>query len=139
MEDGMTNPNNPLMTNTQDAFAGSTQKASDGAVATSDLANALKQWIGEHDANHDGAYSGAELKSFANALLDRVSEDVPSLEVNRAVILAAVDRVGTVSADQLQRIVTEAVSVMDRNGDGRIEPLEYQQLLRIAADKSAQR
>lgn len=112
-------------------------------MATAGLAKAMDRALTEfaqpYDTNEDGVFAGKELHDLAGALIDKVGPSAPGLISNRETILAAVDRVGSISTEQLKTLVQQAAAAADANGDGKVDPQEYQNLLRVAADKTLQR
>lgn len=112
-------------------------------VATADLAKAMDRFVSEfaqpYDTNKDGVFAGKELYALAGAVIDKVGQVAPALVANRETILAAIDRVGSVSTEQLKALIQNAAASADANGDGKVDPSEYQNLLRVTADKTLER
>ena len=112
-------------------------------MSTADLANVADRVISDfakaYDVNGDGVFAGNELHDLASAALDQAGKIAPALLANRESVLAAIDRVGSLSAEQLKVLVQDAAAVADTNGNGTIDPQEYQNMIRLPADTSRER
>ena len=104
------------------------------------LVSAIGEFVADlsqkYDVNQDGVFAGKELHDLAEAVVDGAIKMTPSLEGQRAGLMAALDKLGSLSAEDLTALVTQTAQRADGNHDGTVDPQEYQALIRAASDKS---
>ena len=116
--------------------------AASGESKTIDVAKTLDGFMkaaAPYDKNNDGILTAPECRAFAAATYNKLSEVAPSLLPDREELLAAVDRVGNISTEQLRAIVQETIARADANEDGKVDLQECQNLLRVVTGKTIER